>query len=558
MIKLSTRPVRSLLVLSMLQVFLAGAILGGCGGDLSNVVDPVVLDTWDRPQSGSDPAPTGSGTNNPPPPPNGDSIAHVPQVVTNPITPIVRGDVQQREDTPILYVDVIELNFGAQAAAGGFAVTNVGTGTLNYTVATDVTWATISLAGGSSTGEPDPVVVFVQRANLPPGVYVGFVNISASNGESHIVNLIMTVPVPDDPDEPPPPPAPTLTLSTDTVHFGPDGWTRGFTLANTGSAFDFTLAVDQPWLSLSTTSGTLGAETITVTLTAERLELVTGDHTAKVTIGTTAGLSASVTVHLEKPLTTPLIIPWLEVNVADEAQIEHCVAGLQKWRRVTHTAVVTTNTGREWLYTTLKQRVPDMQIIPGIKTAPRLGTNSFDNLLGWERIATSAALMVANAGVNQLVLENETALMSYWFGGATINFSQLAAGLSTLPPHIEYIWFPSVHSRQAWLQQRSADLCAFVNGVINTRFVDQSICHPLWPNDQAWIQNRATLEALSSNPILPLIYFGCSGDTCFWTYDGIPRALGLLSQRSDVLFYTGSTLWIEAAEQTDVQLWQRP
>jgi immune inhibitor A len=68
---------------------------------------------------------------------------------------------------------------GKNAANQSLEVWNSGTGTLSYNITSDQTWLGVTPAGGTSTGEHDPITVTYNTAALPPGTYQGAITVNA-------------------------------------------------------------------------------------------------------------------------------------------------------------------------------------------------------------------------------------------------------------------------------------------------------------------------------------------------------------------------------------------
>jgi hypothetical protein len=66
-------------------------------------------------------------------------------------------------------------------ASDVFSVWNSGLFTLNYSITSDVTWASIDRVSGTSTGEHDIVNITYDTSSLPTGTYSGTITISASD-----------------------------------------------------------------------------------------------------------------------------------------------------------------------------------------------------------------------------------------------------------------------------------------------------------------------------------------------------------------------------------------
>ncbi|MBI4578062.1 MAG: hypothetical protein HY718_00075, partial [Planctomycetes bacterium] len=93
---------------------------------------------------------------------------------------------------------------GLNAASQTFTVANSGSGTLNYTIESDVTWASINPTEGSSTGQTDTITVNYATSLLNIGTHTGTVTITAlgATNSPQTVGLTMIVEaVPGDLDQ---------------------------------------------------------------------------------------------------------------------------------------------------------------------------------------------------------------------------------------------------------------------------------------------------------------------------------------------------------------------
>ncbi|WP_146853852.1 S8 family serine peptidase [Brevifollis gellanilyticus] len=73
-----------------------------------------------------------------------------------------------------------------------FNVLNEGDGTLDYTVSSSKSWATVSADSGSTSGEPDPITVTIDVAKLKAGLNSARVTVKA-NGVSEYFDINLTV-----------------------------------------------------------------------------------------------------------------------------------------------------------------------------------------------------------------------------------------------------------------------------------------------------------------------------------------------------------------------------
>ncbi|MCK4342961.1 MAG: hypothetical protein KAY37_14705 [Phycisphaerae bacterium] len=358
---------------------------------------------------------------------------------------------------------------------------------------------------------------------------------------------------------PDPSQSPVLITHVHELNFGTDHQTLALTIQNIDlNSVTYTISSVDGWLTIEPDEAELlPLETITLEVTVDRGPLVTGSHVTCFGVLARESLQIRVDVQVDKPVTQPLIVPWLEALTADADEINHAAAGLQIWRRVTDTAVVSTSPEKAYLYPQLAALVPDMDIIPGLTTSCRLGYTGFDSLEGWMLLSADVAEVAAAAGESFVLLENELALRAYLNGECEIDFEQLRTGLSYLPPDVKIIWYPSLAWGTPSAVHRSRALCEVVEEELSCRFVDHSYAGPPTSSEPLMELFRAMLESLASQPPLPIIYFGC-WNYCYWEYDQVHQIMEALEGRPDALFYPGSARWIEAAEEIANLLSQNP
>ncbi len=143
---------------------------------------------------------------------------------------------------------------GQDAADDSFLVWDTGDVQLNYTVADDAAWLSVSPASGTSTGGSDKQshTVSYDTSGLSAGTYTGHVTVadaSASNSPQTItVSLTVQTAAAIALDK--------TTLSP-TVGVGNDAGDDTFQVWDTGDVqLDYTVTDDVPWLSVAPTSGT--------------------------------------------------------------------------------------------------------------------------------------------------------------------------------------------------------------------------------------------------------------------------------------------------------------
>lgn len=258
------------------------------------------------------------------------------------------------------------------------------------------------------------------------------------------------------------------------------------------------------------------------------------------------------------------VIPWVELNyphrrhdpLLRETDLDRAIVGLRAWSRVTDTAVVSTLPGKSWLYLTLRERVPNMTIIPGIKTAPLLP--QFDNLAGWAAIAEEVENVRRTSGQNTVLLEHETALRPIVLGEYAPDVDTLRMGLALLPSRVEYVWRPSLF----WFisgdggRDRLADVCRIAEEVLpDVIFVDQSHNAKHNVGTRRFVEAQAILESIASKPTIPKAYFyGSLGPYIWWRDEDFHELLRLVRDRQHLIVYPGLHRLHETARTLGEQL----
>ncbi len=459
-------------------------------------------------------------------------------------------------DEPQMYVSEDQLDFSSTESRRIFFVRNTGARELRYSIISTVDWATVNPASGASSGEFDQIGVNINRQQIPDGPQFATILVRATNGQSHAIQLIdglVADPAPD---------AAEAVISTESIDFGDSGTARAFTLHNNGGGeLEYAIAGGADWLRVDPRDGLLATETDTIDLLVDRNSLNVGRYETTLTVHSTGGSSRTIQVAVTKPLTNPVIIPWLEISgEASEEQIDHCVAGLELWQRLTDTAIISTEYPGAHLFPILQARVPGMRIIPGMKTVSRLDHTNLDSLERWALVAEDVNAFVAASGESTIVFENETAQKAYLDGDYEIDYDQYEACVAQLPDDVEYYWYPSIachHQNESWLL-RTRPLVERVEAAVpNVRFIETSFGDPDWPYYWPSLVIRETVEEISDTIPLPIIYFGCDDTWCYWPYDETAILMGQLQEegRPDAIFYPGISRWLDAPVQINDQLW---
>ena len=261
------------------------------------------------------------------------------------------------------------------------------------------------------------------------------------------------------------------------------------------------------------------------------------------------GPGAGANVESTATLRTLRILPWVEVNYPkyDEVAID----GLTLWRGVASAAIVSTSPGRADLYPRLRERVPGLRVIPGLKTMALLPR--FDSVEGWGRVSAEVAAFCKAAEESVVLLENEVAMKAYVDGTEVLDADKLRAGLSLLPQGLRYLWYPSVFGTPAQ-QERNAVVCEIVQAVFkeNVRFLDQRYQGREAVRAPSRMAADRRLKGIATQATLPMVYFyGPAHPRVWWRDEELGDALGHIQQGwgegADVVIYPGVKRWKEAS-----------
>ena len=201
---------------------------------------------------------------------------------------------------PELEVTPALLDLGIAGTSAAFTVRNAGGRTLDWTASADQPWVSLAPASGSVGSGSSRVTLLVDRTGLPAGVQSANIEVLSIFGTA-LVTVTITV-------EPPA----SLVVSPSSLNFFVSGSTRSFSIRRVGDgALDWTIATDQPWLTVNPTSGTteFGADDIDVTVSRAGLPL--GTYEGGITINWGSG-SAVIPVAMERA--PPPAAPRLEVT----------------------------------------------------------------------------------------------------------------------------------------------------------------------------------------------------------------------------------------------------
>lgn len=198
-------------------------------------------------------------------------------------------------DQPRLAVSDLELNLTEDLDSVTFYVKNIGTGTLNWRVSTDVDWLSLEPSSGATETE-DPVKAIIDRSKLAEGKSSAVIKIEAER-VTQTATVVVQVAVPE------------LSVNPDTLDFDVSLESGQISIENTGGGdLSWEIADDLPgWLDVSPTSGrnSSGArKTISVNVNRSDLESGTYSHVLPITSN---GGEEVVSVAMTVPQPLPLI-----------------------------------------------------------------------------------------------------------------------------------------------------------------------------------------------------------------------------------------------------------
>lgn len=226
------------------------------------------------------------------------------------------GDLGNVPQGPRLSVTPGTVNLTLQAGQTGtqaIQISNIGTGTLNWTstVTQGSTWLSLQPTSGTA---PTTATLRLDATNLIAGTYTGKVRISGQSGVANspqevTVNLTVTTP-----------PAPNLSVNPTqiavTVESG-QSTTRQVQITNTGAGtlnWTASLIEGAPWLSFAPSGGT-APSTLTATINAVNVQ--PGQYTGRIRITGASGVlnspqdvTISLTVTAPPFSVTPNAVSW--------------------------------------------------------------------------------------------------------------------------------------------------------------------------------------------------------------------------------------------------------
>jgi hypothetical protein len=193
-------------------------------------------------------------------------------------TPVGTADEPEISLTPTSLAPATLL--GEDAGDQQFTVTNSGSGTLEYTVADDQTWLSVSPPGGTSDGEMNTITVSYTTAGLDGGVHTATITVRDPNALNDPQTVDVTLFVTE---EPAIGLSPTVLMPE--AALGNDALSDTFTVQNAGGFFLFyDVTVDAAWLSVDPEGGVSLVAPDTITVSYATSGLGEGVHQGTITV----------------------------------------------------------------------------------------------------------------------------------------------------------------------------------------------------------------------------------------------------------------------------------
>ncbi len=199
-----------------------------------------------------------------------------------------------------------------------YTLTNTGGESLNWTAAKTKSWVTLSSTGGTlAAGASTTVTASInsEANSLTAGSHsdsVTFTNIT--NGQSTARSVALTVTGPGSLSV-----SPSTGLTSGGMTGGPfSPSSQAYTLKNTGAmSINWTASVNQPWVTLSQTGGTLAAgasATVTASINTNANSLAAGSYSAVVTFVNSTNGAGNTSRNVSLTVTQPAPVEGYQVG----------------------------------------------------------------------------------------------------------------------------------------------------------------------------------------------------------------------------------------------------
>ncbi len=220
---------------------------------------------------------------------------------------------------PFLYVNPKTLDFESDWTNLVFSISNIGGGTLNWSVSESIPWLDATPTSGTNGGT---ISVGVDRSGLVPGYYSGLIEV-ISNGGNETVEVLLSVDVTE----------PALGVSPPSMTFAPTESGKNLSIFNAGSGdLVWDVTTDQTWLSAAPMSG---VNNTNVMITVDRTGLPDGYYNGNVFITSNGGdgtVPVAMSINNEPLLAvTPPRLDFSSTTMSGVFQISNMGYGTLEW-----------------------------------------------------------------------------------------------------------------------------------------------------------------------------------------------------------------------------------
>ena len=312
--------------------------------------------------------------------------------LTQLITPTTSSVAPTAPATPKIGQNPASLAFSAVQNAGNPAsqsvtISNSGTGTLNWTATSTVSWLTLNGASSTSGTNSGSFAAGVNISGLSAGTYNGSIAISAVGATNTPQSIPVTVTITAAP-------TPTIGLSATTFSFtGVQGASnpsaQTLTITNMGSGtLSWTASESATWLTPSIVSGT---GTGSLTLNVSTAGMTAGTYSTPLIIAASGATNTPQTVVVNLTITTSQI-PTISLSPMSLA-----FSATQGGGNPTAQTVTINNSGTGTLSWSVSTTAPWLSLSPPSGTAPSSFTATA-NISGLAAGSYSSTITVTGSG----------------------------------------------------------------------------------------------------------------------------------------------------------------
>ncbi|MCU7494940.1 MAG: hypothetical protein HF314_14385 [Ignavibacteria bacterium] len=194
--------------------------------------------------------------------------------------------VKRNPNAPQITITPNIIDFASSQNELGVILTNSGTGTLEWTAATNDGWINIEPSSGSITANSTAVKIKVNRNGLAPGSYNGNA-IFSSNGGNQTASVKMQISG-----------APLIKVNPTSMIFGAEDEMKALQIGNFGTGIlQWNIFSDKSWLKVNPQSG---SSTSAASVSVDRSSLPEGKYNGTLTITSNGGnTEVPVEMHVE-------------------------------------------------------------------------------------------------------------------------------------------------------------------------------------------------------------------------------------------------------------------